>query len=106
VGFATSEDRGVFHSVLHIYHILGKTYMKKAAFTKALPVFQWILKLVRKAGGSDSLCEHEFGMDEQIESKAAWAECLMQTGELDKAIQKFESTKCEIENEIVYENPR
>ena len=47
----------------------------------------------------------EFGVDEYIRVKASYAECLMNLGQLQHAIDKFENTKKSVENEIVYENP-
>jgi len=47
----------------------------------------------------------EFGTDDYIQVKANYAECLWKMGQMDHAIAKFESTKRQIENEIVYENP-
>ena len=48
---------------------------------------------------------HEFGVDEYIRTKANYAECLMNLGQLQHAIDKFENAKKCVENEIVYENP-
>lgn len=48
---------------------------------------------------------HEFGVDEYIRTKASYAECLMNVGQIQHAIDKFENAKRSIENEIVYENP-
>lgn len=47
----------------------------------------------------------EFGVDDYIKAKANYAESIMNCGEIDHAIDKFENTKATIENEIIYENP-
>jgi len=49
------------------------------------------------------LCE--FGVDDYIRTKASYAESIMNMGDVELAIQKFENAKFSIENEIVYENP-
>lgn len=47
----------------------------------------------------------DFGTDDYILTKANYSECLWRNGQLKHAIAKFESTKRQIEGEIVYENP-
>ena len=47
----------------------------------------------------------EFGVDDYIRTKASYAESIMNMGDIQQAIQKFENAKFSIENEIVYENP-
>lgn len=47
----------------------------------------------------------EFGIDDYIKAKASYAESIMNCGQIDHAIDKFENTKNQIENEIIYENP-
>jgi hypothetical protein len=47
----------------------------------------------------------EFGVDDYIKAKANYAESIMNSGDIDHAIDKFENVKKTIENEIVYENP-
>jgi hypothetical protein len=49
--------------------------------------------------------EAEFGIDDYIRTKASYAESLMNLGEVDNAIEKYENTKKSIEQEIVFENP-
>lgn len=48
---------------------------------------------------------HEFGVDEYIRTKASYAECIMNLGQTQHAIDKFENVKKAVESEIVYENP-
>ena len=48
---------------------------------------------------------HEFGVDEYIRAKASYAECIMNLGQTQHAIDKFENVKKAVESEIVYENP-
>ena len=47
----------------------------------------------------------EFGVDDYIALKAAYAEAIMNDGDIDQALDKFENVKRNIETEIVYENP-
>jgi hypothetical protein len=47
----------------------------------------------------------EFGVDDYIKAKANYAESIMNCGDIDHAIDKFDNVKKTIENEIVYENP-
>ena len=47
----------------------------------------------------------EFGVDDYIGAKASYAEAVMNCGELDLAIEKFDNVKRNIESEIVYESP-
>lgn len=59
--------------------------------------------------GQDDLVEHalplEFGVDDYISVKAAYAEALFNVGDISEALEKFENVKKNIESEIVYENP-
>jgi hypothetical protein len=47
----------------------------------------------------------EFGVDDYIKAKANYAESIMNCGDIDHAIDKFQNVKKTIENEIIYENP-
>ena len=47
----------------------------------------------------------EFGVDDYIKARAGLAECLLNCGEIEEAIEKFEHVKQKIENEIVFDKP-
>lgn len=47
----------------------------------------------------------EFGSDDYIWVKLAYATCLMRMNQTEHAVSKFESTKRQIESELVYESP-
>lgn len=88
--------------------------MIQKEYKKASKVFYSISKFYnqwkvsdKKALAEDEIhpSRHEFGIDEYIRIKASYAECLMNVGQIQHAIDKFENAKRSIENEIVYENP-
>ena len=47
----------------------------------------------------------EFGVDDYIKARAGLAECLMNSNRTEEAIQKFESVKRKIEQEVVFDKP-
>ena len=47
----------------------------------------------------------EFGVDDYIKARAGLAECLMNSGRTEEAIQKFEGVKRKIESEVVFDKP-
>lgn len=47
----------------------------------------------------------DFGIDDYVWVKLAYATCLMKLGQFNHAVTKFESTKRQIEAEIVYQRP-
>jgi len=47
----------------------------------------------------------EFGVDDYIKARAGLAECLMNCGRADEAIQKFEGVKRKIEAEVIFDKP-
>ena len=67
---------------------------------------KWKVKQqVKYTAPSNPPLSNEFGVDEYIRTKANYAGCLMNLGQLQHAIDKFENAKKSVENEIVYENP-
>ena len=91
--------------------MLADTLMLEKQYKKAAAAFLTLCKIYSKWKFKFTLQDkitaqrHQFGVDDYIRTKASYAECLMHLGQYNDAIEKFESTKNQIENEIIYENP-
>ena len=49
--------------------------------------------------------KNEYGNDDYIQVRASEAECLLQSGKVYEAIEKFEKVKREIKQEVVFDKP-
>lgn len=103
--------------VLFIYQLYAESLLRKSHNEEAKAIFYDVCKVYNRWKiNNRTLLEiadldpddqriFEFGIDDYIKAKASYAESIMNCGQIDHAIQKFENTKKTIENEIIYENP-
>lgn len=108
------KSQEIQNFILHLQQILADSFLIEGEYKKAAKVFysickcynQWKVTKRKEVEARDPRpSPHEFGVDEYIRTKASYAECLMNLGQIQHAIDKFENAKRAIENEIVYENP-
>ena len=104
---------------LHILALVADSLMQAKQFKRASQTFYTLCKVYNRwkvkntgrvaaqnlAHADSKAFNIDFGTDDYIQTKANYSECLWRNGQLKHAIAKFESTKRQIENEIVYENP-
>lgn len=104
---------------LHIWTLIADSYVQAKNYQRASQAFYTLCKVYNRwkvkqtgriipenfAPANSKAAVIEFGTDDYILAKANYSTCLWFNGQLKHAIQKFESTKRQIENEIVYENP-
>ena len=100
--------------ILHIYSLLADSLMMLSEYKRACKMFYSLCKhynnwkVPKKHKFEKAKIEtlpHEFGVDEYIRTKASYAECLMNLGQVKHAVDKFENAKRAIENEVVFESP-
>lgn len=109
----TLSDNDLQNYVLFTHWALGTALLQTKEYVKANDTFYLICKLYNRwkinneaaARMPEGQASVEFGVDDYIRAKASYAECLMNLGEVDHAIDKFENVKKSILKEIVYDNP-
>ena len=89
---------GTWKEAAESYYLVCKIYNR-------WKVNNSVIATIDEAEQVDSAIPLEFGVDDYIGVKAAYAEAIMNAGDIDQALDKFENVKRNIENEIVYEDP-
>lgn len=126
---AVAKKKEVSHSVasncLHILAIKAECLLLTGSFEKGVKAYakvchlynQWNYANSRFAPSENATpeetnlmtklngCALDFGVDDYIKARAGLAECLMNSNRIEEAIQKFESVKRRIEQEVVFDKP-
>jgi tetratricopeptide (TPR) repeat protein len=107
------NDVDMQNYVLFIFEALGQSFHAAKEYSDAAQTFYQVCKVYNRwkinnqidTALPDAQDSIEFGVDDYIRAKASYAESLMNMGQIDQAIDKFENVKRSILNEIVYDNP-
>lgn len=91
-----------FNQVCHLYnHWIGRRHQQSTVNKSAAAIAVDLDSLVERLDDAAL----EFGIDDYIKARAGLAECYMNSGKLDLAIQKFQGVKRRIQSEIVFDKP-
>jgi len=105
--------------ILHILATQGDSYALIGHNDKAVEVLTLVCKLYNKwkvvkredpnyekpKSSGKLMSAYEFGIDDSIKVRASLAECLMNCGRNEDAIEKFESVKKCVLQEVVFDKP-
>jgi tetratricopeptide (TPR) repeat protein len=106
--------------ILHLIALKGECLLSDSQHERAIQEFQtciklynsWVFKLSepkkRKSKQTKLKLPSEafnFGVDEYLKAQAHLAEAFMKIGRIDLAIEKFESVRLKILQEVVFDKP-